>query len=221
MKKILFILFSIVLVSCNNYNYYYPNKKVPIYIDNSKIEEFNISLVYNHIDTLFENKRFLNVDILRVDTLNFKVNNDFISENNRKYPMLKSVYNSHRMESTWDYDFTSQKDNLIYIFEGNDITVNIKKDGKILESYNIDVSYGVYNHYIINPLSKSTFKVGEVQYGGFIFKEPPFSIHSSNFITLEKVDFFLTPPPDTISYTYDTFDPCMVGCKKTYVKQIK
>ena len=175
---------------------------------------------------MFENKRFLNVDILRVDTLNFKINNDEIFENNRKYPMLKSVYNINSKESTWDYNLTNQKDNLIYIFEGNDIRVIIKKDSKIIESYNIEISNANNNHYIINPLSKSTFKVGEVQYGGFVFEEPPSSIHKNNFITVEKVDFFLETPPDTLSYStrsYNGFalDPCMIGCKKKYLKQIR
>ena len=122
--------------------------------------------------------------------------------------------------------------NVISVQNGFDIEVILKKDEKIIESYTTDLVYGEYEssdfQYIINPLSKSRFQIDTVQYGGFVFDEFKSKRFSKNFTKIKggKIDFFLTKPPDTITYTKrkigDTyFGSCDFGCKKSVLKQIR
>lgn len=205
--NVTYLLLIFIFSSCgDNFEKYYPsNTYYEIYIDNSKIENFDLFLIYNITDTVFdENKIYV------VDTLEFKITKSGVESLNNKY-LIENNYNI----------FTKYSDHpIIEVYSGREIEVIIKKDKQIIESYNINLENSSYQ-YIINPMSKSKFKYGSIQYGGFVFEEHPSNIYTNNFISLKKVDFFLIPPPDTLSYTYERFDPCLVGCKKTYIEQIK
>lgn len=203
----IYLLLVFILSSCgNNFKKYYPsNTYYDIYIDNSKIENFNLLMVYNITDTVFDEKK-----IYVVDTLEFKVTNSGVESLNNKYLTER------------DYDiFTSYSNkSSIEVYGGKDIKIIIKKDLKTIDSYNVNLENSKYQ-YIINPMAKSKFKYGTVQYGGLVFEELPTNIYSSNFISFEKADFFLTAPPETLSYTYEIIDPCLIGCKRTYLEQIR
>jgi hypothetical protein len=242
MKKIIFILFlSFFFLSCNNdLKKYYPydrNCYTPngdeksffpgnqIYIDNSKINDFELYMVYNTLDTVtcgFSWEKNKEKKIYVIDTLKFNVTRDGVESLNNKYSV----------ES--EYDIFKKGKNVISVQNGYDIEVILKKDEKIIESYVTDLEYGYESskyydfQYIINPLSKSKFKIDTVQYGGYVFEELKSKILSKNFTKIKggKIDFFLTKPPDTITYTQTKigdsyFGSCDFGCKKSVLKLIR
>ena len=242
MKKIISILFlCFFFLGCNNdlkiyYPYnsncyttnadkksFYPGNR--IYIDNSKINDFELYMVYNSIDTVtcgFSWEKNKEKKIYIIDTLKFNVTKDGVESLNNKYPV----------ES--EYNIFKKGKNVISVQNGYDIEVILKKDEKIIESYITDLEYGYESskyydfQYIINPLSKSRFEIDTVQYGGFLFSEFKSKRFSKNFTKIKggKIDFFLTEPPDTLTYTQrkigDTyFGSCDFGCEKSVLKQIK
>jgi len=241
MKKIISILFlSFFFLSCNNdLKKYYPynsNCYTPngvkqsffpgnqIYIDNSKINDFELYMVYNTLDTVTCGSYSKNKEkkIYVIDTLKFNVTKDGVESLNNKY-QVESVYNIFKKGK-----------NVISVQNGNDIEVILKKDEKIIESYIIDLKYSFKSreYYdfqsIINPLSKSRFQIDIVQYGGFVFEEFKSKRYSKNFNKIKggKIDFFLTEPPDTITYIQrkigdSYFGDCDFGCKKSVLKQIR
>lgn len=204
---IIYLLLSFILGSCsNNFEKYYPsNTYYEIYIDNSKIENFDLFMIYNITDTVFDSNK-----IYLVDTLEFQITKSGVESLNDKY----------LIENNYDI-FTKYSDYpIIKVYSGRNIKVIIKKDQNIIESYKINLENS--NHqYIMNPGSRSKFKFGTVQYGGFVFEDLPSNIYTNNFFSFKKVDFFLTSPPEKLSYTYEIIDPCLIGCKKTYLEQIR
>ena len=243
MKKIISILFlSFFFLGCNNdLKKYYPyddcytsngDKKSffpgnHIYIDNSKINDFELYMVYNTLDTVtcgrswqndWENNKEKKIYI--IDTLKFNITKDGVESLNNKY-LVETEFNIFK-----------EGKNVISVQNGYDIEVILKKDEKIIESYTTDLVYGEYKYdfqYIINPLSKSRFQIDTVQYGGLMFEEFKSKRFSKNFTKIKggPIDFFLTEPPDKITYTRrkigDTYliDPCDVGCRKSVLKQIR
>tara|TARA_B100000780_G_scaffold61076_1_gene39291 strand:+ start:1240 stop:1992 length:753 start_codon:yes stop_codon:yes gene_type:complete len=244
MKIIISILFlSFFFSGCNNdLKKYYPYERncyTPngdeksffpgnnIYIDNSKINDFELYMVYNTLDTVtcgYRSEKNKEKKIYIIDTLKFNVTKDGVESLNNKYP-VESEYNIFK---------GGRGKNIITVQNGYDIEVILKQDEKIIESYITDLEYGYESQeyydfqYIINPLSKSRFQIDTVQYGGFVFEEFKSKIISKNFTKIKgkKIDFFLTKHPDTITYSEikfgDTyFDECLLGCKKTVLKQIR
>lgn len=242
MKKIIHILFlSFFILSCNNdLKKYYPydsncytsngNKKSffpgnQIYIDNSKINDFELYMVYNTLDTVtcgFSWEKNRDRKIYVIDTLKFNVTRDGVTSLNNKYPVEAK------------YHIFKKGKNVICVQNGYDIEVILKKDEKIIESYITDLEYGYDSRdyydfqYIINPLSKSRFQIDTVQYGGFLFEEFKSKKLSKNFTKIKgrKIDFFLTNPPDKITYNQtkigDSYiGSCDFGCKKSVLKQIR
>lgn len=197
-----------------------------IYIDNSKINDFKLYMVYNTLDTVtcgYSREKNKEKKIYIIDTLKFNVTKDGVESLNNKYP-LESEYS--------EYNIFIEGKNVISVQNGFDIEVILKKDEKIIESYTADLVYGEYEssdfQYIINPLSKSRFQIDTVQYGGFVFDEFKSIRFSKNFTKIKggKIDFFLTKPPDTITYTKRKigdiyFGSCDFGCKKSVLKQIR
>ena len=242
MKKILSILLvSVILFGCNKdlkkyYPYgwvkmkngeskeYYPLNE--IYIDKSKINDFELYMIYNTIDTVSKSYGDKTEKIYIVDTLKFEITKSGVKSLNNKYLSEKEydIFTDYVKSPT---DFK--------VYDGEDIKIIIKKDGKILESYTVDLKHNkdgsklIDYQYIINPMSKSKFKLSSIQYNGFIdIKEIKPKIYSKNFIKIKgkKIDFFLITPPDTLSYSYQTIqgvslDPCRFGCEKSVITKIK
>lgn len=240
----LVLIFFSFLLSCNQYTTLYPNDNlICIYIDNSKIKEFDVSLIYNYIDTIHHDDK-----ILIIDTLNFKIDHNGISENNRKY-LQENTYVS--MDPIREYDFLGSSyqypklyKNIVQVYKGENIRVILKKDENVLESYIIDLDYDykfdvttnskqIYNfQYIINPLSLSRYELDTIQFGGvslfsFFSDHPKSKIYSNSFISFGgfKSDFFLETPSDTLSYTYSThngisIDPGSLGIRKLVLTKI-
>ena len=201
-----------------------------IYIDNSKINDFELLMVYNTLDTVtcgpswqndWENNKEKKIYI--IDTLKFNITKDGVESLNNKY-LVESERNIFK-----------EGKNVISVQNGYDIEVILKKDEKIIESYITNLKYSsdkssrIDFQYIINPLSKSTFQIDTVQYGGFLAGEFKSKRLSKNFTKIKggKIDFFLTEPPDTITYTRNKNEftsitnSCFLGCKKSVLKQIR
>lgn len=196
---------------------FYPGNE--IYIDNSKITDFELLMVYNTEDTVMcddEKKK-----IYVIDTLKFNVTKNGVVSLNDKYPV----------EVNWNIFIKGE--NLISVQNGQNIEVIIKHGAKIIESYFTDLEY--YNEsgerinykHIINPQSLSTYELDTVQYGGYIFKPFKSKRLFDRFITINggHIDYFLTTPPDTLTYTEKrfgeiSFDPCIVGCKKSVLTKL-
>ncbi len=197
---------------------YYPETE--IYIDKSNINNFELNMIYNSVnDTVrdLSDERTLKIYVL--DTLKFQITNSGIKSLNNKY--LSEIGNL----DIFTYDVESPKD--IKVYKGKNVKVLIKKDGIILESYNVNIGLGNHYQYIINPMSKSTFRLSSIQYNGFLdIKKIKPKTSSNRFIKLETgIDFFLKTPPDTLSYSTRTYngislDPCQFGCEKTVLTKI-
>jgi len=255
MKNTLSILLvSMILFGCNkDLKKYYPYGWVKmkngeskeysplneIYIDKSKINNFELYMIYNTIDTVFDEYRDKTEKIYIVDTLKFEItNSDDLPESLKGIVKseVKSLNNKYLSENEYDIftDYVKLPTD-IRVYDGEDIKVIITKDGEILESYTVDLKHNkdgsklIDYQYIINPMSKSKFKLSSIQYNGFIdIKKIKPKIYSRNFIKIKgkKIDFFLITPPDTLSYSYKTYDgykldPCEYGCEKSVITQIK
>lgn len=212
-----------------------------IYLDNSKINEYELFMVYNIIDTIFDgyeiNGKVYGEEedpkIFVIDTLKFKVDDYGVKSLNNKY-LVDSKYDIFTL-SNYEVGDNSFLKNIIKVQNGTNIEVILKKDNKIIESYYVDLNYfeDKYDNlidyqYIINPLSKSRFQIDTIQYGGYLFKEFKSKKLSKNFIKIkgEKIDFYMTKPPDTITYTKrkigdSYFGSCDWGCKKSILKQVR
>jgi hypothetical protein len=274
-KTLLILLVSLFLFGCNkdkDLKKYYPSGYVmvepnssgsydkrysdiykdftprnEIYIDNSKINNFELFMIYNDLDTVWGYNegmfgRKLEAErIFILDTLKFQVTKEGVLSLNDKF---EGVYYMFADISK----FNSRGDSLyIKVYDGEDVNIIIKKDEEIIESYNVDLIAGggkgiavpeeywgagrgnrkidYHYQYIINPLSKSRFKLDSIRYGGYLFRDFKSKIYSSKFIKIKgkKIDYFLTTPPDTLSYSYNSrrLDPCLIGCTKSVIKQIR
>ena len=200
-NNLIIIILSILLFSCNKYEIVYPeNNPVSIYVDNSKIIEFDILFVYNYIDTIHHFYK-----IKRVDTLKFSFDNDGLSEKNRDYRV--EGYNDNKSHK--HYDFYWKGDKNINIYEGDSVEVIIKSNGSTLENYFINLNKEY--QYIINPLSMSVFKLDTIQYGMIsindLYQKDPYKyeLYSDNFIKYkkDKTDFFLKNSPEKVNVTMD------------------
>ena len=225
MKRILLLSISIPFIfsSCSDYKTYYPpinytSETIEIYIDNSKLNPFDLSLVYNNVDTIEEK----NI-IYKVDTLNFKIDKYGVTDINHKYE--KETINGEEYPSfikeelkfTLTEEDSKQKPKIITEYKGEDVQIIIKKDGNTLESYSVNLLPDFKDpdekylrskyQYIINPLSLSKYKLDTIQYGGLFYPYRESKIYSNSFITfkIHESDYFLETPPDTLDYRYQDF----------------
>jgi hypothetical protein len=218
-----------------------------IYLDNTKINEYELFMVYNIMDTIFDGYVFNgkvyfeeeDPKIFVIDTLKFKVDDYGVKSLNNKY-LVDSEYDIFTL-SKYDVGDNNLLKNIIKVQNGTNIEVILKKDNKIIESYYVDLNYGgkddnlsisddnlIDYQYIINPLSKSRFQIDTIQYGGYVFREFKSKKLSKNFIKIkgEKIDFYMTKPPDTITYNKikigdSYFGSCDFGCKKSILEQVR
>lgn len=193
-----------------------------VYVDNSKINDFYLYMIYNSIDTVmgFDGPQ----KIFVVDTLKFHITEDYVRDLNTKY--IKKHYGT-----SWDFinNYKYKPYTFIKVYDGEDVQVILKKDNKIIESYSVSLNHKKKHNYIINPLSKSKFKLSSVQYNGITqlpkIKKRYYS-KSFNQIDWNQIDFFLTEPPEKISYDVTVIngvklDDCQFGCVKSVISQIK
>ena len=117
-SNVISLLLIFLLISCNNFEKYYPSgTENDIYIDNSNINNFELYMIYNITDTVFDEKK-----IYIVDTLKFRITEDGVESLNNKY-LIENNYNI----------FTKYTDNnTIEVYSGKDIEVIIKKDREII-----------------------------------------------------------------------------------------
>ena len=185
-----------------------------IYLDNSKIKDFELLMVYNTRDTVSCESQKKKIFV--IDTLKFKVSENGVVSLNNKYPVEAN------------YNIFIQGENLISVYNGQNIEIIIKKNERILQSYNTKLEYFSksgekfnYQH-ILNPLSLSIYELDTVQYGGYIFEGFKSKRFFNKFITVHggRIDYFMSNAPDTLTYSEKrigeySFDPCLIGCKKS------
>tara|TARA_B110000908_G_scaffold120936_1_gene141727 strand:+ start:333 stop:1073 length:741 start_codon:yes stop_codon:yes gene_type:complete len=246
MKKTLSIFFiCILLIGCQekkDLKKYYPilHGKISsgeyknfdpenyIYIDRSKVDNFKLFMIYNNIDTIFHFYDLSTPEkIFIVDTLKFEITKEKVKCLNNKFLFQDGYGRTDEYSSTFTY---VESPSNIKVYDGENIKIIIKQNEKVLESYTIDLKHSKeYYQHIINPLSKSKFELSYIQYGGtYKVFDDKVKTYSNNFFKIEgsKIDFFLTPPTDEITYNEinigsSSYDPCQYGCKKSVLRRVR
>lgn len=177
----------------------YQHGPIEVYVDNSKLKEFDIQMVYGgYIDTI----GYSNKEVIKFDTLFFSVKESGVD---------KHIVNG-------------KKDNFfISVYSQKNVEIILKKDGEIIEKYTVDIEpykwikdidngykvYGFYYRddydktnyqYILNPLSLSKYKIDTVTYGGFGFLTSKSKFLTGSFNNVNLIDWWFESPPDTLKY---------------------
>lgn len=154
-NRIVFVALSILLVHSCGYTEVERKKDIALIFDYTKIENYYVELVYNVVDTNHANKT-----ISKIDKVIFKKD---------------SVYEGNAFKGVKKNSQYFPRNNA---YSGEDIKIIIRKesDETIIEEYTIKLENAVvetgyyknriYNTYLINPLSKSVYRVDYVPYGG-------------------------------------------------------
>ena len=86
-SNVISLLLIFLLISCNNFEKYYPSgTENDIYIDNSNINNFELYMIYNITDTVFDEKK-----IYIVDTLKFRITEDGVESLNTDQRIKKII----------------------------------------------------------------------------------------------------------------------------------
>ena len=80
----------------------------------------------------------------------------------------------------------------------NDVEIILKKNNKIIENYIVDITKAK-GKYILNPLSKSKYKIDTVQYGGLNLYGFKSKYISGKFNYVEGIDYWFEKPPESIT----------------------
>ena len=202
MKKIyniiLFFCCSTILFSCG-YEEIEKNKNIRLIFDYTKINDYYVELVYNTVDSNHTNKTVfkLNKLVFIKDSIK-KATNAFIGTDKR---YVHKRYMDYQPRNN--------------AYSGQNIKVLIKgiDDNKIIDSFSVNLDFdsvksGYYkgykqNSYVINPLSKSKFRIDYVPFGGKRREMKSKYIKDKFFKTGYIEDWFRYEEPDIGIYGFE------------------
>lgn len=199
MKKIynIILLFccSTILFSCG-YKEIEKRKDVCLIFDYTKINDYYVELVYNIVDSNHTNKTVFKLNKLVFIKDSIKMATNAFIGTDKRYVHKTSLGYEPRNNA----------------YSGQNIKVLIKgiDDNKIIDSFSVNLDYDkvksgyfkgyTQNSYVINPLSKSKFRIDYVPYGGKIRKMKSKYIKDKFFKTGYIKDWFRYEEPPEVDY---------------------